>query len=278
MDWSNYISQSVGQDEINDLNKFVYEEPTNSESPIDVFYKESREIIRRVPRNATQNEWKGSLALVALVSTTENYFRNLLLSLIQMCPITRKNAAANPINLGSAMWHKVSEIERGAFEHYSFSESKKIIEASRKYIGIDLNKTDLLPIINEFNKICELRHAIVHSSRYLAGKNAINLDIAKSNKELKIGIAYAQIQEAGSICTTLVVAYNQQIFKTMGKRWALNWRDNTWNKQKEDASFKLLWNTFYSKIDKRDGTIPLQGTWVKCRNSIKREFNLSTLQ
>lgn len=276
MDWSNYISQNVGQETISDLNNYVYEAQNIDESPIDIFYSETRSIISRVPRNATKEEWKGALALVALVSTTENYFRNILQKLIQTCPITKKNAGSNSINLGSAMWHKTNQVERGAFEHFSFSESKKIKEATRKYVGVELNKTDIEPIIEEFNKICEIRHAIVHSSRYLAGKNAINLDIDKAGKDLKIGIAYAQIQEAGSICTTLVVAYNLMMFKVMGKRWALNWRDNTWDREIEDNSFKRLWAIFHSKIDRNNGTIPLQGTWIKCRNSIKKEFNLTT--
>lgn len=274
MDWSKLISQSVGPDSINDIRNYTYETETETNSAIDRFYTDSRSIITLVLPGTNKTEWLGSLALVALVSTTENYFRNILFELITLCPTTRKNAASNPINLGSAIWFKEKSLEKGAFEHYSFSESKKIIDATRKYIGLELKNTGLIPIIEEFNKICELRHAIVHSSRFLSGRNAINLEIPSSEKEVMIGVGYSEIQEAASICNTLIIAYNQLIFKEIAKRWVLNWRIPNWTTKEENTSFKKTWDIFYSKIDKSDGTILEVGSWIKCKNLIKKEYDV----
>ncbi|MEK6153886.1 hypothetical protein WIW50_11525 [Flavobacteriaceae bacterium 3-367] len=275
MDWKKLISQSVGQEQLGNIADFVQDKSPIEDSSIDTFYKEITEILSFSSPGMNATEWHGAMQTVAIVSCTENYFRSILGKMIKICDFSKKKSAANNINFGSVLWHPNDVVERGVFEHLSFSESKKIIETSRKYIGVELNKSDLVPILNEFNKVCELRHGIVHSARTLAGKNAIILDLPSSNFEQFITIGYGQIQNIASICTALVISYNQLMFEEMAKRWATSWRTNPWTADEENEKFKKLWNTFHSKKDKASNTIPETGTWVKCRNLIKKEFNIT---
>lgn len=275
MDWSRLISQEVGQESISDLSTFFTEVEPPGVSAIDTFYSDSREILSQVSRDTDKMKWNGSMAIVALVSITENYFRSILVGVLRDCIVAQKHASKSTIGFGSAVWHKQGGIERGAFENTSFSEKIKIYEATRKYIGVELKGTDLDPIINEYGKVCELRHGIVHSSRYLAGKNALVLDIPSSSKHLLISIGYSEVQQVASICTTLIVSYNRHLFKCLCKRWAIDWRTEQWDKQKEDQTFKKIWNAFYSTEDKDNGSIPESGTWVKCRNRVKKEYQIT---
>jgi hypothetical protein len=275
MDWKKLISQSVGQEKLGNLVDFVQDKPSSNKSPIDIFYGEVRTILALSSPSMIKTDWQGSLYAIAIISNTENYFRSILGKMIDICPQSKKKAANNSINFGSVLWHPNESIERGAFEHVSFSESKKIIEITRKYIGLELNNSDLTPILNEFNKVCELRHGIVHSSRILAGKNALILDLPSSIKEQFITIGFGQLQNIASICTTLVVSYNQKLFEEMAHRWATSWRKPTWTTEIETENFKNMWNIFHSKIDKQNNNIPEKGTWVKCRNLIKSEYQLS---
>jgi hypothetical protein len=276
MGWQNLISQRVGQEHLTPINSFVSGEQASRRSAIDIFYEQSREIIRAVPQNFNSADWVGCINAIALISLTENYFRSILGEILRVCHITKKNAADNNVNFGSVLWHPEEHVVRGAFEHISFSDAKKIIEVTRKFVGVELNNSDLIPILNEFSKICELRHGIVHSGRYLAGKNAILLDLPPSETPLKILIGYGQLQTIAAICTTLVVSYNQKMFEALCKRWATNWRQSPlWEVSNENALIKEIWNMFFSKIDRQDGTIEETGTWIKCRNLLRVEFNLS---
>lgn len=275
MDWRKLITQPVGPEQLAAISTFITTKPITKKSSIDIFYEESRAILMTTPTTVDAEAWIGCANVVALVSLTENYFRSILGDILNLCDITKKNAADNNINFGSVLWHPDQFITRGAFEHISFSDSKKIVEVTRKYIGSELN--DLNPILSEFAKVCELRHGIVHSGRYMAGKNALLLDIPSSSNLIKISIGYGQLQSIAAICTALVVSYNNKMFEVLCKRWATSWRQSpSWNPALEDQYIENIWDIFFSKVDKSDKTITERGSWKTCRNLIKKEYNITT--
>lgn len=275
-DWRNTICQTVGVERIGNINNYVVREPISSKTPIDIFYEETRYFLSVVtPVALADNEWIGPLYTTAIISSTENYLRDILSKTLKICCDSQKHAASNNINFGSVIWHPISEIERGAFEHLSLASSENICGTTKKFTGIDLKKKGLNSILEEYDKICELRHGIVHSGRTLAGKNGIKLKLLKSTGKTKISIQYAELQEISSVCTTLVVSINKLIFETMIMRWATTWRQSpNWVIDNEKAVLKELWNNFRSKIDYDNGTVPLSCTWVKCYNLAKKEYNL----
>jgi hypothetical protein len=274
--WRRSVTQTVGVERVADISGYVVVEAPSGRSPIDDFYQETRQFLTAAtPAELDSGGWRGALYALGIVSTTENYFRNVLSRILKLCSDTQKNAANHNINFGSVIWHPQDLIERGAYEHVSFAGSKDIVEISRKYVGLDLNKQGLAAALEEFDCICELRHAIVHSGRVLAGKNAIKLKLPASANVTRVEIRYAQLQEMSAICTSLVVAFNQLMFEEMCRRWATTWRRSpSWCQDAENNLFKRIWFTFHSSIDSANGTIPTSGTWVKCRNAVKAEYNV----
>lgn len=274
--WRSSISQIVGVERINDLNNYVSVVVASEKSPIDQFYDEMQSVLTLFPNSILdQNNWAGALASIAAVSCIENYYRQIFSKILKICVDSQKNAADNNINLGSVIWHPSNEIERGAFEHISLASAENINNTSKKFIGINLRLNGLAPILDEFEKICELRHGIVHSGMVLAGKNGIKLKLQSSNDITKIDIGFAEFQEVMSICNALVVESNRIFFSEISKRWATSWRNTpSWNNSDASLKFKNIWTTFYSHRDQQNGTIPENLTWLKCRNLIVREFNI----
>lgn len=272
--WRSAVNQSVGVARITNISGFVVPRVLSYQSPIDIFYDKTRPVLAvATPTLLQTNDWIGAYLLIGIISETENYFRSVLSKMIRMCFISQKHAAKQSINFGSVIWHPHDEVERGAFEHFSLASADNIILNTKKYIGTEI-KQSLNDILEEFDKLCELRHGIVHSGRILAGKNAIKLGIGSTPDPTIININYAQFQEAVAVCTTLIVSYNKLLFSVMAKRWATEWRlTPAWLPAQESEYFKNIWNTFHSTIDKANNSITFSGTWVRCKNQVYREFN-----
>lgn len=275
--WKNSISQSVGTERLGNIADYISFETPSHASCLDDFYLETRKIMAlATPDSLINSDWLGSLYAISIVSCTENYFRNIFCHILKICSDSQKYAAKNQINLGSVIWHPNEVVERGAFEHISLASAENIIQTTKKYIGVEINKTsDVHAILLEFDRVCELRHGIIHSERVLAGKNAIILKVPTSAEITKVIIRYAQLQEISAICATLVVSFNQFLFELMCKRWATSWRSALyWNNQHEWNSFKNIWSIFHSKIDLDNGTIPEPLSCMKCCNQVRKEYNL----
>ncbi len=271
MSWQESVNQAVGVARINDINGFIRSEASVLEAPIDVFYRASQEILLvGTPAFLTAHSSMGPLLLVGLVSATENYFRDIFARIIQLCPLAKAHASNQNISLGSVVWHGVRDMERGAFEHLSFADVENIIKTTRKFLNYELTRTTVLA---EFEKVCELRHGIVHSAAVVAGKNAVRLGIPSSTQKLFINIGFAELQECGAICNTLVASTNTELFIEMAKRWAVSWpKLPSWDPNKKHGLFSSIWNSFYSAKDAASHSIPVELSLVKCKNRVMTEF------
>ena len=276
MSWRNSICQPSGVERIADLNNYISRISIPNESPIDQFYKETREIVSfATPENINCSNSLGALSVVGIISCCENYFRQMFSSILSLCVDAQKKAALQTVNMGSVIWHPNSEIARGAFEHTSLAASESIFKTSDKFLGINFKNLSLEAIFNEFDKICELRHGIVHSNRVLAGKNGIKLQLASSEHLTKIVINFGQLQEVLAVCQSMIISTNTKLFGVMCERWAKSWRLNpSWVTDKEGEKFKQIWLLFHSKTDASNDQISEGISWVKCKNEVKKEFNI----
>jgi hypothetical protein len=256
--WRDTINQIVGAERIADIASYVKHEESVNKSPIDEFYEQTKSIMSvATPNSLNSNDWLGSLFFIAIVSCTENYFRQIFCSILKKCTDSQKHAANNLISLGSVFWHPKDEVERGAFEHISLAGSDNVQATAKKFIGFDMKKKGLNSILEEYDKVCELRHGIVHSDRIVAGKNGMKLRLSPSEVSSRICIKYSQLQEACAVCTTFVVSLNKILFEEIITRWATSWRSSpSWIPINETDIFKEIWHLFQSKIDKSNGESP----------------------
>jgi hypothetical protein len=276
--WREAVNQTVSTAKIDDITQYVIPSSSPVQAPIDDFYTTMQEILTVATPEFLEAHLKmGPLLLTGMVSSTENYFRDLLARIIRVCPIAQAASSDQVIKLGSVIWHREGQIERGAFEHISFADADSIRSTCRKFLKYEIKKTGTTTnLLQEFDKICELRHGIVHSNSFLAGKNAIKLQIPPpaTTQPLKIVVGYEQLQECGLICTMLVASFNTEMFEEMAKRWAVDWPKKTsWEPNKANALFKQIWLSFHSQIDEQNNSLSTPLTMRQCRNRITQEFN-----
>lgn len=278
-DWYNSVNQSMGSQKIRDINEYVESVDRSKlyKSSIDKFYKSMRDIlgVAKEPQFLKDNCILGPLLFVGVVSCTENYFREIMSDTIQICPICQAASATQNISLGSVIWHSGCNVEKGSFENISFASAEAIVKTSGKYLKFKIDQTGLAySALKEYDKICELRHGIVHSNAIIAGKNAIKLGIKSDEKVVKVNIGYKQLQECAAICTSLVISYNSELFVLIAKRWAIDWvKLPLWDSKNDNKNFNKIWKIFYSEIDNNNGLISNNMSMVRCRNYVKKAFN-----
>ena len=251
-EWKNCINKVAGNDKIEDLTKYFKSVDNIYQSPIDKFYIERDKIIVLGNQENTlnENDVLGGLLFVGIISATENYIREIFSECIKICPICKKLVVNNTMLVGAVIWNHGKLIEKSIFENLSFSDNEQIKKSMKNSLNIDIKQSELLfSLLNEYEKLCQMRHAIVHSSRDLAGRNAIKMNIFSKDDCSSVKIGYAELQECASICTSLICEMNNYLFVKMAERWAVKWKkDNLWNEDVWNKSFDMLWDAFCSKI------------------------------
>lgn len=276
-DWIDSVNQKLGPARISDLSRYIDPSYLQEDySPIDRFYLSTQELLRiSTPEFIENNSPLWPLILVGFVSATENYFREIFSQLLHICPIAKNKSTEKKINIASALWYGRNFVARGAFEDYSFASASTITKTCSDYLGHNLKcakKEDSIFI--EFDKICELRHCIVHCNSIIGGKNAIKLGLRNDNDNtVKVSIDYSKLQECGLICTTLVTSVNTELFELIVRRWATEWpRLPSWDPKDEFILFKKIWKLFYSHIDFQNNSIVCELSIRKCRNRAKQFY------
>lgn len=246
-------------------------------SSIDKFYASTHQTLTQIdPKflNTYGDEMAG-LLFVGLISSTEDYFRNILGFILATCPKARAHAADEKVQLGSLLWAKDQLQNRSAFEFMAFSSADNISKALSKFACHNVRQGGAFDgMLKEYDKLCELRHAVVHSGSYVAGKNAIKLALRHSLQPLKVSLNYRNLQSAGSVCTALVQAANIELFEAMISRWAQDWRRlSSWDAEQEEKLFKNIRAGFFSKRDQSNRAIPIISS-ARLLEQIRDEYNL----
>ena len=196
------------------------------------WFSARRNYLPRITRRTASVAWYSSCVRAV-------FFREVLSDCLFLCPIARANAAEKVINLGGLLWHGQTRYSRSAFDNSSFVTTKELKKAASEYIGFKLQEAVFETLLTEFEKVCHLRHSIVHGDGILPGKNAVQLEIPSQMMPLKVVIRYDQLQETASVLTTLVATFNRELFALMCQRWAIDWRKRSdWDEAKERQSYR----------------------------------------
>lgn len=268
---------SVGVAMMPPSDTFVVEQAPSKNSPIDDFYYLTGDLLVKASPNFVTNygEEITGLVLVGFISATENYFRDILGEILEICPISRIHSSDEKVQLGSLLWGSKDLHNRSAFEFMAFSSAKNVKETFNKFTNYVIAQNgEWQQMLNEYDKLCELRHAVVHSGLIIAGKNALKLNLRYSKNELKLSIDYGRLQSAGRVCTALVQSANNELFEVMVERWAVKWRQlPLWKPEMED-SIQRIYKIFHSKRDRANRTIPNRLHFPAFLAAVKTDYNL----
>jgi hypothetical protein len=279
MTWQNSVSMSIGRAVCPDVNTLVSNDSgAGNISAIDAFYAATHPTLTKIDPGfiALYGNDIAGLLFVGLISATENYFRDALGFILTVCPVAQAHSADEKVQLGSLLWAENHLQNRSAFEFMAFSNAENIQKAIKNFACIQIKSGGTFDVmLKEYDKLCELRHAVVHSGHIVAGKNAIKLGLAKTKKPLRVSLNYASLQASGSVCTGLVQAANNELFEAIISRWATAWRkQSAWDPKKENALFRKIRNGFLSQRDYDNKSISQSYTESSLRAAVKTAFNL----
>jgi hypothetical protein len=276
-DWRLCANRPAAAVRIANIEAYVQGAPRHDAAPIDWYFTTTTTMLQAAqPSLLAAHPAIGALLMVGFVSATENYFRDVFARIVAVCPIAQEVAGQEKISLGTVIWHRGKVPERGAFEHLSFTSAENVRTTAKKFAAHELQKNGALEAaLVEFEKICELRHGVVHSGGVVAGKNALRLQLRRAVPESTIAVGFAELQECADVCSTVVASANAELFASLMRRWALDWRRHqSWDATKANARFRELWRVFHSTFDAKNKQIPVVVSARKCQDLVRSEFKI----
>ena len=271
-DWYRSVCRPAVSQRLTNPHSYVTVGPVSTISPIDQYLTATESLLKiGNPSFFSDHPALAGQMLVALVSETESYFRDLFSRLLLVCPVSQNRAALRDVKLGSVIWYRTGQLERGAFEHFSFASSDNIIDTLRKYFDIQIDeKSDPYALLQQFDLLCELRHAAVHSGGLISGKNALKLQLVRTELSVALSVDFQRFQEVTELCTSLVCSMNIELFKKFGERWRDKWPAcvPNWSVRSANIRFKHLWSIFASSIDQSKGLPARALGCVQCRKEL----------
>lgn len=271
--WLGYANSTSGAAKIANINLYFRNIDDTAITPIDRYYENrTKAILTAKPELLNEAPWLSGFMLVSLVSATELFFREIFTNTLVFCPVARKASSEKNISMGAILWHGQKGFSKAAFEHSSLADAAKIKACSKDYLNFEIKKnSSTFRALEEFDKLCELRHGVVHSWGVLPGKNAIKLMVPQNILDTVIEFDAARLHEAASICTALVESYNTELFDQLIERWAIAWREQpAWNSKDELLLLRKICSSFCSVSNPPAERASI----VKLRNSIKKTFNI----
>lgn len=278
MTWKNSVNMPQVALVSQNASLFVEEVKKTSRSPIDNFYFTSADINTKCTPSflSTNGNTISGLMLVGLISATENYFRDILGDILSICPTSQNKSVEQKIQLGSVLWGGKDVHNKNAFEFMAFSNSKNVVDTFNGFLGYTVAQHGTWRVwLTEYDKLCELRHAVVHSDNVIAGKNAIKLALQNNKKPLRIKVDYANLQNASLVCTSMVQAANNELFEMMIKRWAESWRQiGAPSHLFSDKTLLSIRKMFLSARDRKNNAISNRQADDLFISNVKSDFNL----
>jgi len=185
-----------------------------------------------------------NLILLGHISAVESYFRAIFRKLVIIDQETQRLCYEKSLHYGAVLVHEKHSLPDALLEFISFSSKANIESTLKEFFGTKGNlPAGLANSLEEFNKICQLRHSIIHKFGTL-GANNLKHDLMNLtnyiNKPIKND--FSSIQDISLICKNVVLELNQLIWQTSMIRLIADYQSNKWRKRLT-TPFSWKWST-----------------------------------
>lgn len=195
---------------------------------------------------ATFDETLANLIFLGHFSAMESYFRAIIRNIILIDPVSQEKSNKCMLTYGAAVHHSLDMLPDALLEQVSFTGKKNVIDTIRNYLDIIEGgiPMELKILLDEFDKVCQLRHCIVHRFSMFGSQNAIHLGLGLHNKliEKPIKLDYAKLQTLIQTLDLTVKSFNNFFFKVQFERGS--WK---WSYIDDKSNFLKLFNIFQNK-------------------------------
>lgn len=193
-----------------------------------------------------------NLVLLGYISAIESYIREIIRKIINIDKFSKTLCEEEELSYGAAINYPLELLPEVILEKASFASKDNIINSFKKYLGLKGHQPDeLLKTLDEFEKICHLRHCIVHRFGKLGSQNAIKfgLDSHSDLVEKPLKLDVSMVYNLSIICTNTVLVINKylhnKILQRTASKEASNWE---WDLRKDKSTFKKYHDLFNSLL------------------------------
>lgn len=203
-----------------------------------------------------QEDWHqqhGLILSASAVAVAEDYIRSILTDLVSLCPIVKRNAGSQSTRLEYVFSGNVGEAVRAVLDRESFSSQKTINDWLKTLVGSTTDKNrSAVVALEEFERVCHIRHCAIHAGGYVSSHNARVLGI-----EAGSWIAFETpdaIHEIIGVVVATIRVLNQHIFSSVVSKWIDEGvLSGQWTSDRD--LFAPMWRAFYSAKDSESGTL-----------------------
>lgn len=198
------------------------------------------------------------LLLLGYVSAIESFLRSVFRSIINTDAKAQADAFSYPIPFGAFLYHSKKTVAESLLEGISFASEQSIKNAINKFLEHSNISPEIKSMLEEFEKICQMRHCCVHRFGKLGTQNGISLGLASHSKALEKPLVLSK-DDLGSIASWLMSfakALNNFMFRILLERstseknaYRINWQ---WSYSKDRTKFLRTYNLF---VTTKDGTL-----------------------
>lgn len=200
------------------------------------------------PSAAMLNYQLNNLVFLGFISAVESYFRCLTRQIVLVDEFVADKVSEQKITFGAALHSHRALLPEAFLEDMSFISKDSVDKLLTQIIGIKSQK--LSGILEEYNRICQLRHCIVHRFGKLGTNNAIKLGLNKHKQLLEkpIQIGEEDLSTIAHTLVNLVKAVNNHVYEEVLERSAKNSNIWTWDYRRDKKVFAGLYKVFASEL------------------------------
>jgi hypothetical protein len=245
------ITHSTGLLDISNMVDTSYIE--SQASPIDTFIEMSRELNKLLPGEPEKlTNHLSNLLVLGYISAVESFIRKLLRQLILIDAVSKEACEKCKLTYGAAVSYDIEMLPESLMEERTFTGKEIIRSAFKDLLGIPNNKypTDVEDVLEQYSKVCQIRHCIVHRFGHIGSDNARKLGLTDYKKLLNkpVRLDFDTLQHILLVCNNTVKALNNFLFLEILRRTISGenrfWK---WDYRKDKTKFKRYFELFYSK-------------------------------
>lgn len=206
-------------------------------------------LITRLAADAGPN-WDPQHGLIlssSVVAVAEDYFRSVLTEVVSACAHCAGRVKPLETRMEFVFNGSISDAVRGMLDRESFSSSATVKTWAKKIAGANFSSHRSLNVaLEEFERVCHIRHCAVHSGGYVSAHNAQVLGVQPGT-----WISFSApdaIYEIVAVVTATIRSFNQGLFEIVLGRW-LDTGELTGAWAVDKQKFTMLWDTFRSERD-----------------------------
>lgn len=192
-----------------------------SGSPIDEFTTRLRVINSLAPMPTRFDPQLGQLVLLGAVAAVESFLRALFRRCIVLDDVCRAAAMKRDISYAAALHLNPDLLPEAILERISFTSADNIQKACRELLGISGDfSSAFTKALEDYIRVCHLRHCVVHRFGKLGASNAVHLGIDAHCDLLErpMRLDYASLQTSIAVADCFARVFNSFVFNAIVSR------------------------------------------------------------